>query len=118
VPTMPWKDDVPPLSPQNLSAGINEQDMLEIEWDTPAKARDQELPWYYVLYRFGADEKPTNSDPTRIVGISYGGNKITDTSARPGVRYQYFLTSVDRLHNESRPAGPLKLRLQNLEGKE
>ncbi len=118
VPAMPWKDDIPPLVPKNLSASVNEQDMLEIEWDTPDKARDQELPWYYVLYRFEADERPTNSDPTRIVGMAYGKNSIVDSSAKPGVRYQYFLTSVDRLHNESRPAGPLKLRLQSLEGEE
>lgn len=112
VPTMPWKDNIPPQPPLNLRAEINENDVLELEWDTPEAARDNEKPWYYVLYRFDADERPANHDPAKIKGIAYKGNKITDPDARPGGRYQYFLTAVDRLHNESRPAGPLKLRLQ------
>lgn len=112
VPAMPWKDNIPPLSPKNLRAGINEIDQLEIEWDPSEPAQDKEIPSYYVLYRFGADEKPTNADPTKIVGVARRGHKMVDTGAENGQRYQYFVTAVDRLHNESRPAGPLKIRLQ------
>lgn len=112
VPTMPWIDNVPPASPKNLRASITEDDRLELEWDPSGLASDNELPKYYVLYRFGPDERPSNSNPSKIVGIAYQGTKIVDGGATHGERYQYFVTAVDRLHNESRPVGPLKLRLQ------
>ena len=115
VPTMPWKDNVPPLSPTNLRAVVNDKDMLELEWDHSEEAADKEKPWYYVVYRFGPDEKPGNNDPSKIVGLIYNDNRMEDPGAKPGERYQYFVTAVDRLHNESRPAGPLRVRLKATE---
>jgi hypothetical protein len=116
IPTMPWIDNVPPSLPRNLRASINEEDQLELEWDPSDPAADRELPRYYVLYRFDANERPSDSDASKIVGISYEGTKIIDRTAVAGERYQYFVTAVDRLHNESRPAGPLKIRLQATDG--
>lgn len=115
VPTMHWKDNLPPLAPANLRAILNEQDQLVIEWDAAETASDGDNPWYYVVYRFAPDEKPGNADPSKIIGLVYHDTKFADLNAQPGERYQYFVTSVDRLHNESRPVGPLRIRLKHAE---
>lgn len=108
IPTMPWKDDILPNPPRRLKA-VKSEDGLRLSWVEPNAAADGETARYYVIYRFGPDEKPGASDPRQIVGICYEGETFIDRTARSGNQYVYYITSVDRLHNESRPAGPLKL---------
>lgn len=110
VPTMPWKDNVLPLHPKNLQASGNNGN-IDLAWDAPDRASDGDLAWYYVVYRFEEGEKTSAQDPRKIVGMSYEGTRFTDSSAIPGKKYMYFVTAVDRLHNEGRPAGPLKVTI-------
>ncbi|MBO0358872.1 family 10 glycosylhydrolase [Hymenobacter sp. BT186] len=106
VPTMPWLDAVPPRAAQNLvltaSAAAN-----TLTWQHAPAAPDGDLAAYYVLYRFTANETPSPDDPRHILTVLRArpgtGLVYVDTTARPGVSYAYYLTAVDRLHNESRP---------------
>lgn len=110
VPTMSWKDAIPPLSPKSLKATLL-NDGLELFWEKPDSAQDGETATYYVIYRFGPDEKPSAHDPRKILGMAYEGEKFVDTTVRSGNRYVYYITAVDRLHNEGRPIGPLKVEI-------
>ena len=110
IPTMPWKDKIPPLSPKNLKATLGPGG-LELFWEKPDPATDGDRATYYVVYRFEPDETPTAHDPRKIVGMCYEGEKFIDTSVTYGQRYVYYITAVDRLHNEGRPIGPLKVEV-------
>jgi uncharacterized lipoprotein YddW (UPF0748 family) len=106
VPTMPWLDAVPPRPAQNLvlTAGLPTNTLT---WQPSPVAADGDRAVYYVLYRFEEDEAPTPNDPRRILAVvrPRAGTTLafTDTAARLGHSYAYYLTAVDRLHNESRP---------------
>jgi uncharacterized lipoprotein YddW (UPF0748 family) len=111
VPTMPWKDSIPPLSPKRLKATLMLNNALELFWEKPDPAPDGDGAAYYVIYRFEPDEKATAYDPRRIIGMCYEGEQFIDKTVQPGQRYVYYITSVDRLHNESRPIGPLRVEV-------
>ncbi|GAB2794953.1 glycoside hydrolase family 10 protein [Rhabdobacter roseus] len=119
VPTMPWKDNVPPLAPQNLKATLAPEG-LELLWEQPEPAEDGDTARYYVVYRFDSEEKPSARDARRIIGLCHEGERFVDKTMEPGRKYLYYVTAVDRLHNEGRPAGPLRVyfndsRLQQFE---
>ncbi len=111
IPTMPWKDKVPPLSPQNLGATL-QPGGVSLFWEAPSPAADGDSATYYVVYRFEEGERPTAIDPRRIVGQCFEGRSLTDRTARHDKKYLYYVTAVDRLHNEGRPVGPLRLIIQ------
>ncbi len=110
VPTMPWKDKIAPLSPKSLKATLLTNG-LELFWEKPDPAQDGDRATYYVIYRFSPDEKPTAHDPRKIIGMCFEGEKFLDTSVTSGQRYVYYVTAVDRLHNEGRPIGPMKVEV-------
>ncbi len=58
----------------------------------------------YAVYRVDG-ERPGCApvDPSRLVADVRGGG-IIDPSAKPGRSYTYYVTALDRLHHESRPA--------------
>jgi uncharacterized lipoprotein YddW (UPF0748 family) len=111
VPSMPWKDNIPPLSPKSLKATLLTNG-LELFWERPDPAQDGDVARYYVIYRFEPEERATAYDPRRIIGMCYEGERFVDKTVKPGERYVYYITSVDRLHNESRPIGPLRVEVQ------
>ena len=107
VPTMPWLDAVPPRPPVNFSLGRLRQ-LVTLSWRPGPAAPDGDEAAYYVLYRFGAGETPSPHDPRRILSLlrpETPGAAVAyvDTTAQPGQAYAYYLTAVDRLHNESAP---------------
>lgn len=110
VPTMSWKDAIPPLTPKSLKATLLSNG-LELFWEKPDAATDGETATYYVIYRFKPDEKPSAYDPRKILGMAYEGEKFVDTTVQSGNKYVYYITAVDRLHNEGRPIGPLKVEV-------
>ena len=106
VPTMPWLDAVPPRPAPSLTLTAALPTNV-LTWQPAPAASDGDRAAYYVLYRFGEGETPTPNDARRILAVVRprpgGLLAYTDTTARAGRAYAYYLTSVDRLHNESRP---------------
>ncbi|MBX0292926.1 family 10 glycosylhydrolase [Hymenobacter sp. HSC-4F20] len=106
VPTMPWLDAVPPRPAQNLTAATGAA-ATRLSWQPGPAAADGDEAAYYALYRFADDQTPTPDDPRNLLALvrPQPGRPLTftDTTARAGRGYAYYLTAFDRLHNESRP---------------
>lgn len=109
IPTMPWKDNVPPLSPRKLEAHLSDDNTIFLMWDAPEKASDGETASYFVVYRFEKGEELTLESPEHIVGICRD-NSFADSKTLPDKKYLYFVTSVDRLHNESMASNQVKIK--------
>ena len=102
LPQMLWLDDIPPFSPLNLEVVVANQ-LVVLSWQEPLKARDGETAYGYVVYRFNASEPVNVQDPSKILKISFDGKttSFTDFTAKRGVQYNYVVTALDRLKNES-----------------
>ncbi|GAB2969065.1 glycoside hydrolase family 10 protein [Hymenobacter coalescens] len=109
LPTMPWKDAVPPRAPQMLTL-TRGGGPVTLVWQAGPAAADGDSAAAYVIYRFARGEQPTPDDPRHILAIQPSRKRSTeafvDTTARFGTEYAYYLTALDRLHNES---GPLRV---------
>ncbi len=108
VPVMPWLDSLAPRPVRELMLNrLGHTATLTWQPD-PRPAADGDLAAYYVLYRFERGQVMGPNDPRRILTIVRPGAlaqpaAFADTTALPGVTYAYYLTAVDRLHNESLP---------------
>lgn len=102
VPTSPRLDDKAPGEVKKLKP-VWVKEGYHLFWTAP-KAKDaMDEAVQYVVYRFGKKEKIDLDDPSKIVAITrqtfiklpYSGSKT---------KYQYVVTALDRLHNESKGA--------------
>lgn len=102
-PQMPWLDAIPPHQPPTLSARVNSSKKIVLTWGIPTAATDGERAYGYVIYRFNEGEEVNVNNSQNILKISFNGKEttFTDESVRPGVRYTYAVTAIDRLKNES-----------------
>jgi uncharacterized lipoprotein YddW (UPF0748 family) len=112
-PQMPWLDEVVPNAPQSLSADA-EEDGVHLKWQKPQAASDGETASGYVIYRFKEGEKISVLDPRNILKISFEDYTFfLDTGVEQGVRYNYLVTALDRLKNESDPSGPVGVQAKS-----
>jgi hypothetical protein len=110
VPTMPWRDSIAPLAPENLKVHRHLQG-ITVQWKKPPKASDEDTAFYYVIYRFNKRSKASIEDPRNILSV-YRGNDYTfvDSTVIPRKRYYYLVTALDRFHNESAAIGSRKIK--------
>lgn len=123
-PRMPWIDSIPPSPPRMLGT-LSLPGALMLQWkntDTTGQTTQ------FVLYRFSGDFAGDFNDPAnilKIVNIAHPGDTsyiqtFLDKQYVAGAHYQYAVTAMDRLHNESQPSNllqvpvPLSLTLQQL----
>jgi uncharacterized lipoprotein YddW (UPF0748 family) len=101
IPSMPWKDNIPPLAPQKVIITRNETGLPVLTWQPGEKATDGNENTYFAVYRFERAETP---DFQKVEKILYVGrqNTFIDTTAEKARGYVYHVTSFDRLHNESK----------------
>jgi uncharacterized lipoprotein YddW (UPF0748 family) len=103
-PPMLWLDSVPPNAPRNVKA-IQGKTGVDLKWDVPFLAKDNEPVYGYVIYRFDGDEKVNLTDPQYILNIQYDPTTaFTDETVEKGHIYLYVVTALDRLKNESEPS--------------
>ncbi|EFH80664.1 glycoside hydrolase family 10 protein [Ktedonobacter racemifer] len=115
VPTMPWLDSTAPRPVVLLPSGPK-QDSASLRWlDLPHNTTA-----YYVIYRFDGKIVPTQADFDNSANILTTLRKLqeestqqqfVDTSAQSGHAYTYYVTAVDRLHNESQPSSGRSITL-------
>ena len=108
VPPMPWLDSLAPRPVRQLMLSRNRETSTLTWLPDPLPAADGDLAAYYVLYRFERGQQMSPEDPRRILAVvrpSSAGQPgaYVDTTAQANTAYAYYLTAVDRLHNESVP---------------
>lgn len=100
VPALSWKNSVPPNVPRNVILSV-QSNFIQLSWDEPALASDNETARYYVIYR---SETPNFSinDNRNILNIVYKTQRIyQDYSITSGKTYYYAVTAIDNYGNES-----------------
>lgn len=105
IPTMTWLDTIAPPTPLHLLTEKRDSQIL-IRWTAPTTGTNEiEKVRYYVVYRFRENENINinNSAAIRAM-VADGSTQFLDSFARnTTTRYNYVVTAVDRLHNESLP---------------
>jgi uncharacterized lipoprotein YddW (UPF0748 family) len=112
-PAMLWLDSIPPNAPRNVTTtpGVNR---VQLKWEVPLIAKDNEQAYGYVIYRFNGDEKVNLTDPKYILHIQYNNSTtFTDETVKNGKTYLYVVTALDRLKNESEPSPTIAAILKN-----
>jgi uncharacterized lipoprotein YddW (UPF0748 family) len=112
-PVMLWLDSVPPNAPVALSALATPKNTVDLKWNSPTIAKDNEPAYGYVIYRFDGDDKVDLDDPSNILSIEYNTNTAyTDDSVEKGKTYRYVVTTLDRLKNESDPSAMVTITVR------
>ncbi|MFD2161476.1 glycoside hydrolase family 10 protein [Paradesertivirga mongoliensis] len=114
-PQMLWKDDIAPQSPTQLKAYLASPNTAQLTWEEPLKARDGETAYGYVIYRFDQGEEVNLGDASKILKISFDNTirSYRDNTLKKGVGYQYIVTAIDRLKNESLPSNSVAVQTFN-----
>ena len=114
VPVMPWLGGRAPHSPR-LRPAENTKRGVRLEW---TDHHTGSKPACYVVYRFGGRKRRDTCDfrdarhILKVVPASGHAERGScfDRTARPGRRYTYYVSAVDRLHHESKPSNGVSVR--------
>ncbi len=111
IPTMSWKDTIPPLEPKNLNAKV-EENSIKLEWNKPDKASDGDTALKYVIYKFDFPRQVNLEDAWHILKVQNSDETsfIDSTVGIENHEITYVVTALDRMNNESKPVviSPLK----------
>ena len=105
---MTWIDSIAPSKPIKLKAKIHDE-KIHLSWRAPKYNSSNDSAAYYVVYRFENDEAISTNFSSKIISIQKN-NQFIDTTAAEDKNYKYAVTSVDRLHNESKTFAFTKVR--------
>lgn len=100
-PGMPFIDDKAPKKPRKVK-DLWMPDGLYLFWTAPKAKDEMDRARQYVVYRFDAGEKANFDDVRHIVTIT--SKTFIKLPYNDGqTKYDYYVTALDRLHNESKP---------------
>ena len=101
IPTSPFMDDKAPGKVKKVKMVWTFQGPV-LFWKAPKAKDEMDKAVQYVVYRFKDKEQIDLNDPSHIVGITR--DTFFNLPYEDGtVKYQYVVTALDRLHNESQP---------------
>lgn len=111
LPTMAWKDVVPPYMPRNLRYDkLSPAGTAALRWDLPITAPDGDSASRYAVYRF--DHAPTLpgdlADARNMLAV-VGERQYVPPTPASGGPFSYVVTALDRNYNESEPSSVLPL---------
>jgi uncharacterized lipoprotein YddW (UPF0748 family) len=112
TPTMPWLDAIPPAVPLSLKYTKNQKAVV-LTWDKPYPVRDGETAYGYVIYLSTKSQKINISDSKNILKVLYSDAlSFEDTDVKRGLTYNYTITAIDRLKNESGSTNQISVHVQ------
>lgn len=100
IPSMYWKDSIPPNTPEDITISVDEHSTVIIKWTEPEPSSDLEKPFWYVLYR-SSEKKPDTRKAENIFAILPGTQRSYHDETANGAKYSYTVTALDRAGNES-----------------
>lgn len=102
IPTSPFMDDKAPGKVKKVKMIWTSEGPV-LFWTAPKAKNEMDKAVQYVVYRFDNKEKIDLEDPSHIVAITR--DTFIPLPYEDGkTKYQYVVTALDRLHNESKPA--------------
>ncbi len=99
LPQYPWLDNTPPTAPGRGTASIIDRQAY-LNWEPAEKASDGDTANAYVVYKFQISEKIDFED-TRAIRTIIPATQHAYSEYAGYSEYIYFISSLDRLHNES-----------------
>ena len=103
LPTMSWKDNTAPNPATSLTATRLGNDNVSLVWvkPTPAIINVLDTIKRFAIYR-GENITPNVNNIDHLLHITNTDvTSFVDTTALPNISYNYVVTAVDRLYNES-----------------
>jgi uncharacterized lipoprotein YddW (UPF0748 family) len=114
VPSMWWKDNVPPEAPGGLAV-VSAGDGFDLSWATPPAASDGDIAAYYGVYRTTGAAVEVD-DPEQLIHLTVGPEtQFSDDTAQPGLSYRYAVVAYDDGDNESAPSGEVTTGVETIE---
>ena len=104
VPALPGFSTLPPLAPQEVRA-VLQKDGIALYWEKSSLLAQAPEAMYWAVYRFPKGSKPDFSQGSAIIWM--GGENHCFCPVDAPKDYDYYLTALDRLFNESLPAKAL-----------
>ncbi|PJH94198.1 glycoside hydrolase family 10 protein [Bacillus sp. SN1] len=98
VPQMPWLDSTAPKMPKLTKVTENKNGNLLHMKDHPSNHKTKETA-YYAIYRAEGEKNKTLLATARKTNEQ---QTFLDDTADPNTKYTYYVTSADRVHNESK----------------
>ena len=112
VPTMSWLDSIPPNAPSGLKV-VDENGKRVLKWYEPAAASDGDVAYGYVIYRIDKGANIDLNNPENIRKIRFDNStSFYDETAEKNKEYQYVVTTIDRLKNESAASNTANFKLR------
>ena len=99
-PLMPFIDNKAPGKPKHLKVTHHAMTGDVLTWEAPKAKQAMDVPRQFVIYRFDKKQKVNLEDAAHIVAITHQ-QTFTASPAPKGTTY--LVTTLDRLHNESKP---------------
>ncbi|MEQ1553123.1 MAG: family 10 glycosylhydrolase [Ferruginibacter sp.] len=101
-PTMLWKDNVVPATATSLTAVQLGNNTIQLNWVKPATAiNEMDKVKQFVIYK-NINTAPVITNANHILTITATDiETFIDADVLPNVIYNYYVTSIDRLNNES-----------------
>lgn len=102
IPAMPWKDDIKPLKPENISLTSGDSLTWVLKWGKPAPASDGDTAVYYNVYQDTVSPVDI-SDVTKMIKFRVvHDTSVTVTLASiPTANTFFAVTAYDKGYNES-----------------
>ncbi|MCX6151777.1 MAG: family 10 glycosylhydrolase [Ignavibacteriales bacterium] len=113
IPTMNWKDTLPPNQPRNIRFGrLPGTGVDALQWDSPYQANDGDSAFQFIIYRI-------NSSAIYPEDINKAGNIVYMTDSKNYIPIisdagnYYFVTATDRNWNEGSPTIAIEIQQPN-----
>jgi len=115
MPSMPWKDNIVPEVPVNFIA-TDVSEGTRLNWEASPVAADGDTARFYVIYRHESGQVFNHEDPEFILDIVHGNVfEYLDTNGPGQQTFIYYVSALDRLHNESELSDPVALIFTSVE---
>ena len=99
IPTMPWIDSIPPPAPEKLKLTW-ENASLMLNWTAEKTDDPMNQAYTFGVYRLEGNPEKVELTAKNLINVS-GSPQFLDFNVQKGKTYTYYITSFDRLHNES-----------------
>lgn len=106
IPEMKWIDNQPPVNPKKVKKGWGKI----LKWKTCKTDNEMDKATHFIIYKNKVGEVFDPNDP-RFINQITEQSKIHLTKKTNKIEYEFRVSALDRLHNESQISKPIIIKL-------